>query len=263
MKISLIQYCPQHSAADKNRKYIIDKCTSIVSDIVVFPELSVSGYYFTNKEALLPYSDKIDSEFFSKIQAISTKQNKIICLGFAENTDNNIFNSCICIFPKSEYNAVYRKSHLFYKERFAFEQSNRGYFVINYPDFDIKIGLMICYDWRFPESARTLGLKGADLILCPSNLVTPIWDRVMPARAIENKVYVAVANRIGIEKTEDNQLLFTGKSAVYSYNGDILALAKSDTEEVISCELFPEQTRNKSFNEFNDIFKDRRPELYL
>ncbi len=263
MKLSLVQFCPLHKSADRNKEYIIEKCNSIESDIIVFPELAISGYYFSSKDELQDFSDAVDSVFFRTIQAISTEKNKIISIGFAEIENGKIYNSCICIFPKPEYNAVYRKSHLFYKERFVFENSDRGFFVIDYPDFDIKIGLMICYDWRFPEAARTLGLLGADLIICPSNLVTPIWDRVMPARAVENKVYVAVANRIGTEMTEDSELLFTGKSAVYSFDGSAIALAKPDTEEVVSCEIYPEQTRDKSFNEFNDIFKDRRPELYL
>lgn len=262
MKISVVQYSPQRYAADYNRKYIIDKCNSIDCDLIVFPELAVSGYYYKSKEDLLPFTDKLNSDFFNMLQDIATKKNKIISLGFAELVGESIFNSSICIFPKKEYNFVYRKSHLFYKERFLFEQGDSGYNVVYYPDFDINIGMMICYDWRFPEAARTLGLKGADLILCPSNLVTPIWDRVMPARAVENKVYFAVANRIGTETTDENDLPFTGKSVVYSFNGDELAKAAPDSEEMITCEIYPEQTRNKSFNEFNNIDNDRRPEMY-
>ena len=122
---------------------------------------------------------------------------------------------------------------------------------------------MICYDWRFPEATRTLGLLGADVILCPSNLVTDVWNISMPSRALENKVYLAVANRTGTENRNDTELIFKGRSAIYSYNGSMMAEASPNDEEVITSEIFPKQTRKKSFNEINDIFKDRQKQWYL
>ena len=155
---------------------------------------------------------------------------------------------------------LYRKTHLFYKERFVFEEGNTGFPVIEYNG--LKLGTMICYDWRFPEAARTLALKGADLIVCPSNLVTGVWQNVMSSRALENKVYIAVSNKIGIESGENDMLTFNGESAIYSYDGSYLAKASKDKEEVITAEIYPAETRDKSFNEINDIFNDRRPEFY-
>ena len=156
-----------------------------------------------------------------------------------------------------------RKTHLFYKEHFVFSKGNTGFFVVYDKKNQINIGTMICYDWRFPESSRTLGLKGADLIVCPSNLITDLWHKVMPARAIENKVYLAVANRTGIEKSGDEELLFKGESGIWDYKGKIMAKASAEKDEILFAEIFPERTRNKSFNEYNDIFKDRRPEYYI
>ena len=143
-----------------------------------------------------------------------------------------------------------------------FEPGDSSFFVIEDKQRDIRIGMMICYDWRFPEATRSLALAGADLIICPSNLVTNIWHKVMPARAIENKIYLAVANRIGREKRGDEQLFFNGESAVYAFNGDMLCKAGVEDIRIITATIDPSKTRDKSFNEINDIFTDRRPDMY-
>jgi predicted amidohydrolase len=164
--------------------------------------------------------------------------------------------------PDKKQSRIYRKTHLFYRERFIFDEGNSGFFVIDDQDRDIRIGTMICYDWRFPEASRTLGMLGADLVVCPSNLVTHIWPKVMPARAIENKVYLAVPNRFGSETANGESVSFNGMSGIWSYNGDLMAQADRVGESVITADIEPSKTRDKSFNEFNDIIKDRRPKYY-
>ena len=84
----------------------------------------------------------------------------------------------------------------------------------------------------------------------------------MPARAIENKVYVAVANRAGTERSKDEELLFKGNSTIYDYYGDAVQTAGSSDDEAMVTEIFPSLTRDKSFNEFNDVLKDRQPKYY-
>ena len=121
---------------------------------------------------------------------------------------------------------------------------------------------MICYDWRFPEAARTLALRGADVIVCPSNLVTTVSHISMPSRALENKVYLAVANRTGAETRDDEELYFNGASAIYSYNGQQMAVADAQSDDTLIVDIDPVATRKKSFNAINDIFADRRPEMY-
>ncbi len=263
MKLSVIQFQPQFGELEANAAKILSYCENIESDILVFPELAFSGYDFTNRDEALSYSEEFGTVYTGELQNISTRLNKIICVGFVERKDDKLFNAAALIFPDSKYSASYHKVHLFFRERFVFDEAEKGYFVVNYPDFDINIGPMICYDWRFPEASRTLALKGADLILCPSNLVTKVWHIATPARALENKVYFAVANRTGFENRNGNDLEFNGGSVIHSYNGNNLAKASYSSEEVISAEIYPEETRKKSFNEFNDIFTDRRPKFYL
>ena len=262
MKIALVQFAPKFKDINANFNYVKEQIKSIEADIIVFPELSLSGYYFLSKDEILPYAIEFNSPEIIEIQELATKLNKIISFGFAEKCGDNIYNSATILFPDKELSKIYQKTHLFYKERDCFSEGETGFFVIEDKSRDIKIGTMICYDWRFPESARTLALLGADLIICPSNLVTSLWHKVMPARAIENKVYLAVANRIGTETNGGEELLFKGESAIYDFNGAELAKASVAEEEIIIAEIFPEKTRDKSFNDINDIFKDRRAGKY-
>ncbi len=262
MKVSAIQFNPIFGNITENENKILNFINNSTSDIIVFPELSFTGYDFISRFEVESLALEFNSEFFNKYKELSRKLKKIIIIGFAEKYKDKLYNSAGLFFPEPEYNKVYRKVHLFYKERFIFDETDLGFFVIDYKQWDIKIGTMICYDWRFPESARTLGLLGADLIVCPSNLVTNVWDISMPSRALENKVYLVVANRIGIENRKGEELLFNGASKIYSYNGSILAEASKDNEIEISAEIEPHKTRKKSFNEFNDIFKDRRTKFY-
>lgn len=262
MLISAVQFAPEFFNKEFNIEYVKKCLSEIKSDIIVFPELSLSGYFFLNRDEASANAIDFESEELDFLREDAQDNNRMIIIGFAESKGNKIFNSAGLFFPDKTLNCVYRKTHLFYKEIYAFDRGDTGFFVVSFPDKDIRIGTMICYDWRFPEAARCLGLDGADLIACPSNLVTPLWNKVMPARAIENKVYLAVANRIGIEKRNDETLLFNGRSSIYDYNGDTLAEAPSDSAKIITAEIYPERTRDKSFNLINDINKDRLPDMY-
>lgn len=263
MKISVKQFNPLFGEQEKNFLSILDSIRKIPSQIVLYPELALSGYDFHDREEAEKYALPPDSGILKEFEYLARTENKILCIGFAEKSGEHIYNSAGLFFPDSTFNNVYRKTHLFYRERMIFDETDRGFFVVDYKPWNIKIGTMICYDWRFPESARTLALLGADLILCPSNLVTDVWQIAMPARALENKVYLAVANRIGEENRNGVNLDFKGRSAIYGYNGEVLAQAGAGTEEVLSESIKPERTRNKSFNEINNIFSDRRAKWYF
>ncbi len=262
MKISIVQFEPVFKDKKINFDRIFNYSKDIISDIIVFPELALSGYYFLSRDEVSDMAESITGDFIKDLQELSSSQNKIIVLGFPEKEKNNLYNSAAIILPDKKKTSIYRKTHLFYKERFCFDYGNTGFFVIDYPEWDIKIGPMICYDWRFPEAARSLALQGADLIVCPSNLVTNSWQNALATRALENNVYVAVANRTGKEIRGEEELVFNGDSTIYNYNGDILCRAGKINDEIIETEIYPRETRKKSFNQFNDIFSDRMPEMY-
>lgn len=260
MHLSVIQFETVFNNKEHNLDKIEKFISEINSEILVFPELATSGYYFTDRKQLLKIADNFESNTIQRFQKLSTEANKIIIFGFPEINKDKLYNSAAIFMPDSQLSKVYRKSHLFYKEKTIFDEGDTGFFVINYKG--LNLGTMICYDWRFPEAARTLALKGADLIVCPSNLVTGVWQNVMSARALENKVYIAVANKYGSENNNGDELTFNGESAIYSYNGSFMTQASKHSEEILTVEIHPEMTRDKSFNNYNNIFLDRREDLY-
>lgn len=263
LTVEINQFAPKHHNLDDNLEYIVTKSEESSSKIIIFPELATCGYFYQSKDVLNEFDMEANNEQFEKLQELATEEEKIICVGFAEKEEDVFYNSAAIFFPDEEISSIYRKSHLFYKESMVFEPGNTGFFTIEYEEWDIKIGLMICYDWRFPEAARTLALQGADLIICPANLVTGVWQGVMESRALENKVYLAVANRIGSETLYNETLDFNGESTILAYNGKALVTAGESNEISIIAEIESLKTRDKSFNGINDIFKDRREDLYF
>jgi len=121
-----------------------------------------------------------------------------------------------------------------------------------------RIGIMICFDWFFPEVARYLAVKGADIICHPANLVLPYCPQAMITRCIENRVFAVTANRIGMEDSSEGLLTFIGTSQVLGTKGEILYRASSDREEAIVVEIDPGNARNKHVTAVNHIFDDRR-----
>jgi predicted amidohydrolase len=121
---------------------------------------------------------------------------------------------------------------------------------------------MICFDWIFPEAARTLALQGAQVIVQPSNLVLPYCQKTMVSRSIENRVFTVTANRVGREKRGSDDFTFTGGSQITSFNGDVLSTAPADKPFAAVVEIEPVKALSKKINDFNDLFKDRRPEFY-
>ena len=262
IRLATVQFTPRLGEPEANIEAIRSLLEPVEADIIVLPELCTSGYFFESREQLAPFAEAPGGRACSIFQRLGESKRSIIVAGLPEVVDGRFYNSVFVFRPSAAEPLIYRKSHLFYKERFVFEPGDTGFPVIRDEWLDISIGIMLCYDWRFPEVSRVLALGGAELIACPSNLVTDAWRKVMPARAIENKLYVAVANRCGTETRGAETLLFKGCSAVYDPWGDTVSLADAEGDRVLISEIDPQPCRDKSFNEFNDIFADRRPELY-
>jgi predicted amidohydrolase len=262
MKVAVVQFEPALHDKINNFNRIKDYIKEIHADIIVFPELALSGYFFLSRDEVSKIAEPFTGSLIMELQDLSSSLHKILVIGFPEVAQLNLYNSAAILIPDKEKSRVYRKTHLFYKERFCFDYGNSGFFVIDYPEWDIKIGTMICYDWRFPEAARTLALQGADLLVCPSNLVTNAWKNAFATRALENNVYIAVSNRIGKEKRGDEELVFNGESTIYNYYGGVMCRAGKEGTRIMIAEILPSKAREKSFNQFNDIFSDRMPEMY-
>ena len=125
-----------------------------------------------------------------------------------------------------------------------------------------RLGVMVCFDWYFPEAARTLALRGADVIAHPSNLVLPHCPDSMPIRARENHVFAITANRHGQEQKEGETLTFIGMSEVCAPSGTILQRAEQSSDEIGVVEFDPHEARDRDLNDHNDVLADRRPDVY-
>lgn len=262
LTLATIQFTPTFGEKDQNLSRIRNLTEGLEADIVVLPELCSTGYFFLSRKEVAEMAEPVDGLTGNFFQDMARRINAVIVAGFAESEGDRLYNSCVISLPEAKTPRVYRKTHLFYKEQSCFDPGDTGFFVVEDPRRDLRLGPMICYDWRFPESARVLTLLGADLIVCPSNLVTDVWRLVMPARAIENKVYMAVANRAGTEKRGDEELLFKGNSTIYDYSGQELQKAGPAEDEILLAEICPSRTRDKSFNSINDALTDRQPRHY-
>ncbi len=266
MRVACVQFAPVFGDLDANTKHIVEHIAHIDADVIVFPELATSGYFHVGYNEVVRIAESVTTPSSGvHIQCIvdaACTHGKVVICGFAERDGAQVYNAALIAGKGIAVPLVYRKTHLFYKETLGFTPGDSGFFTIYIEHLDCTIGTMICYDWRFPESARALALRGADLIVCPSNLVTHIWRMAMPVRAFENKVYLAVANRTGSEHNAGEDVSFNGQTAIYGYNGNVLADASAEADAVVIAEIHPEQTRDKSFNSINDIFADRREEMY-
>jgi predicted amidohydrolase len=266
IKLSVIQFTPIWSEKKKNLQSIERLLLGLQSDIIILPELCTTGYSFLSKEEALSQAETESGETAQILKQLSARNKAVIIAGFVEMDGQEVYNSAMATLPNGDVK-IYRKTHLFYKEKLCFAPGNSGFVVLDHPLKDCRMGVMICNDWRYPESARTLALMGADVIACPSNLISTVWGLAMPARALENKVYVAVANRCGTEKRllEDGtlQLLqFNGNSVVYDFNGVVMTQAERECDMVNTTLIDPTLTRDKFFNAYNHLLDDRRPEFY-
>jgi len=267
VRLSIIQFTPAWADKSRNLQRIAALLKDIKADVILLPELCTTGYSFLNKQEALDEGEDETGQGVNLLRELAVELRAVIIAGFAEKQEGKTYNSALVASPDNTFK-IYRKTHLFYKEKICFEPGNSGFFVIAHPLVDCKIGIMICNDWRYPEAARSLALAGADFIACPSNLISNLWGVGMPARALENKVYLAVANRCGTEKRmldddTDQALTFNGASVVYDFNGAQLVQAGKEEDTVLTVEIDPQLTRDKSYNAYNNMFNDRRPDMYL
>ena len=255
MKPALLEPEVNYSKAEELIREAVDRG----AQLVVLPELFDTGYNFESRDKVDEAAGQIpDGPTTQFLMELSRELGVFIVAGTAEKDEKGrLYNSAVMTGPiGSGYIGKYRKVHLFYREKLFFEPGNLGFHVFNIGI--AKVGVMVCFDWFFPESARTLALKGADIIAHPSNLVMPYAPRAMPIRALENRVYTITANRIG----EERGLRFIGKSTIASPKAEVLAMGSEDREEVAVVEVDLSLARDKRLNDINDVFADRRPEFY-
>jgi predicted amidohydrolase len=260
MRVGFFQYNPVFNNITANLNIITKTLSSIHADLIVLPELCNAGYSFLSRTEIACVAEKIpDGETTKTLLTLAKKKNLCIIAGLAEKDRNRIYNSAVLVTPLQKV-YTYRKAHLFFEEKFIFDKGNTPFHVYKYRN--VKIGTMICFDWIFPEAARSLALSGAQIICHPSNLILHYAESVTISRAIENRVFFIMANRTGAEKRGKKVIQFTGRSQIISPSGEILTKASSDEEVVKIVNIDPQKANNKLVTRYNDIFEDRRREFY-
>ncbi|RLF91129.1 acyltransferase [Thermococci archaeon] len=255
LRVAFAQTHPQYGEVDENLERTLSILERSRADLIVFPEMCLTGYNFESRRKLLEISEEIPGKATEEWTEVCREENKYLVAGVSEREGRRLYNSAVLVGPNGLI-GKYRKTHLFHREKELFLPGDTGFRVFDLGS--VRVGLMICFDWIFPEAARTLALKGADLIAHPANLVLPYCQGAMITRSIENRIYTVTANRIGRE----GSLEFTGMSQITSPKGEILARASREREEVREVKIDPREARDKKITDNNDVLKDRRPEFY-
>ena len=257
IKAGFIQFRPELGNQEAN----IKKLKSLIplakdADLIVLPELANSGYNFISKEQAFENAEETNNSIFIEFLAEEArKYNLNIVAGINEREESKLYNSAILVNPKG-LSGKYRKIHLFWNEKNIFEKGDLGL-----PVFDLgfcKIGILICFDWIFPEVWRILALKGADVICHPSNLVLPYAQQAVPVHGMINRTFNITANRYGTER----DVTFSGKSIISDPFGKTLITATPDKDEVRIVEMDIEKARDKMITPRNHAFEDRIVEEY-
>lgn len=260
MRVGFVQLQPVFGQKKVNLEKAIKFIQQVEADLLVLPELFNSGYLFLEKEEVQSLAERIpQGETTSTLKEIVKERKVSLVFGIAEEHKGKFFNSSVLLEPGGKVH-IYRKLHLFFEEKIFFSPGNKKLEVIELEG--TKVGTMVCFDWIFPEVARSLTLKGADIICHPANLILSCCQEAMRTRCIENRVFAITANRTGRESRGGKELFFTGKSQIVNPIGEVLTQASRDKEEVRVMEIDPQMARDKNVTSYNNIFGDRRPKFY-
>ena len=261
MELGFVQNSPIFGRVKANLDHVSDLLKKANADLFVLPELFATGYQFASRKEVERLAETVpDGPTTKRLTALARQRRCVIVAGLAERKGRFFYNSAVVVGGKGLI-GLYRKSHLFYEETLWFTPGNTGFRVWNAAG--VTLGVMVCFDWFFPESMRCMALAGADVICHPANLVLPHAPNAMITRCLENRVFAVTADRVGSEERADKErLAFIGTSQIVSPQGEILARAATDREEVRVVTIDPKDARRKTINRYNHLFSDRRIELY-
>lgn len=251
------------------------------ANIILLPELFSREYFCQQRRYdFYEYAMPVNEDPAVKMgQRLAKELNVVLPISFYEKDVNRLYNSIACIDADGEILGVYRKTHIpddhFYQEKFYFSPGDSGFRVFN-TKYGV-IGIGICWDQWFPETARCLALQGAEILFYPTAIGSepilecdsmPHWRRVMQGHSAANLMPVVAANRIGLEtvspceenNNQTSSLNFYGSSFITDGTGEILVSASRDKEEVLLQE-FDLAALAKDRLAWG-LFRDRRPECY-
>jgi predicted amidohydrolase len=252
MRVGFVQFKPRLLDVDGNVDAAIRLIGRKQADLIVLPELFNTGYNFRTRKELESVAEPIPSGSTTQmLRDVSKRNGTTIVAGLAERKGTNYYNSAVVV-RNGKYLGTYRKVHLFFNEKKFFKRGSELKVFGN-------VGVMVCFDWYFPESVRSLMLKGAEVIAHPSNLVLPHCPESMKIRALENKVYTVTADRVGVERG----LRFIGQSEIVDPMGRVLYRASAKSEECVVREINLGLARDKAVTPMNNLIGDMFPAAYV
>ncbi len=267
VKVAAVQIDPGITKNEVNLEKILlwtAKAAAEGAQLIVFPECALTGYVFNSREEALPFMETIPGPATDRLADLCRELGVHVVFGLLEVDGDKCYNAAALIGPQGLV-GKYRKNHLPFLgvDRFV-DPGDRPFQVHQTPVGNI--GMHICYDCNFPESARIMALQGADILALPTNWPgtrSHIPKYVVNTRALENKVHVVAVDRVGVERG----VRFLGRSKIANAWGDTLASGSARKEEILYGEVSLAQARQKRLvvkpGEFElDFIRDRRPELY-
>ena len=230
------------------------------SDMIMFPEMFTTGYELSIVgPRITELAEPVNGPTITALREAAKQAGVYVGAPIAlyhDDLPGVPFNSAVLIDREGNVAGVYDKQHLWALERFYFRGGNGT--PVFQTDFG-TIGIMICYDMGYPEVARMLALQGAQIVLCPSAWCEPdhdVWDINVPARALENTVFLCAVNRYGREQ----DLYMGGHSKVCDPRGRVVAELPDEGEGVLNVEIdLADVVSNRQTSPY---LRDRRPELY-
>ena len=252
---------------------LIEKASEQGANIILLQELFQTPYFCIQyDEEIFKLAQPFEKNaLLIKMSKVAKKHKVVLPISFFEKDNNAYFNSIAIIDADGTILGKYRKSHIpdgaGYLEKYYFNPGDTGFKV--WDTTYGKIGVGICWDQWFPEVARIMALKGAEILFYPTAIGDEImstydssdaWQTVMQGHAAANIMPVVASNRIGSESVKDQVNGFYGKSFICNRSGKIIAEASKDKEEIILAEIDTEE--NHLFRRNWGLFRDRRPELY-
>lgn len=221
--------------------------------LLILPELFLTGYNLGADLAAL--AEPLDGPTLQAVGEAARASGLAILTGFCERDGARLYNSAVLVERDGSLQACYRKCHVYGPMENAVFSAGEA--LVRTTVDGVRIGLLVCYDVEFPETARAHALAGVDLLAVPTTLSAP-YDNVarllVPARAMENQIYLAYANRVGAE----NGLRYVGQSCIVDPDGRDLARADAASEALIVAEVAPVDRGALAY----DYLRDRRPALY-
>ncbi len=262
MNVAFIQFAPRFGEVRRNldtaERLALEKAAD--ADLIVLPELFSTGYLFLSRSEAFDLSEPFPGgPTGDSLARIASRLDAAVVGGMAERAGEKVYNSAALVRPDGSFE-IYRKSHLFLDEKDYFDRSDGPIRAVDAAGS--RIGMMICFDWYFPEVCRVLTVQGARVICHPANLVLPHAPEAMRTRSLENRVFTITANRSGADRRGGRELSFIGMSQVTAPDGTVLTRAPEEGEHVAVVEIDPRAAEDKRITAKNNLLEDRRPELY-